>query len=51
MLINFDAVSAGWSWHGKWHWQIYHVPEQIQSSAIAKKITKNESPSENMGFT
>ena len=26
--------SVGWSWQGHGHWQVYHMPEQIQSSTI-----------------
>ena len=32
--------NLGWSWHGQWRWQGYHVQAQFQSSMIINKTYK-----------
>ena len=50
-MLNYYVISAGRDMFNDWHWQVYHVSEQTQSSTITKKNTKNEGLSENIGFT
>ena len=44
-MLKFYVLSAG-----QWHWQVYYMPEQIQSSTITKKNTKKWSSFRKNGF-
>ena len=50
VLTCSNLRNLGWSGHGNWRWQGYHVQVQFQSPMITNRTYKNEGPSEKFSF-